>query len=490
MLKKTPSIIFLIIQLVAEALLIFTMISSDMFPMTYIAVAAALGAILLLLSIALAFFKIEDKKDSSIIARRIIAIVIAIVVLVIAIFAYLVMNKVGDTVSNITENNTVKKAVGVYVLADDPAKTIGDTAYYDFGYATDFETGNVENAIKEINGKIGGEISAEPYESSFEMVQGLYDGDIDAIIMDESYASIIEDQDEYEDFSEKTKIIYEYAIVSESTNNDNKKSGDLSAFVVYLSGSDTRSQKLSVSRSDVNILMAVNTETKEIVLINTPRDYYVPISRSSSGARDKLTHCGIYGIDCSMDTLSAFYGQNIDYYAQINFTGFKTLVDAIGGVTVYADTGFSVAGVTINQGENYLNGREALIFARDRKHQSGGDRGRGKNQMKIITAVIDKMSAGTILANYSDILNSLQGMFVTDMSPEDINTLIKMQLGDMAKWNVHSYAVTGSDGSNTTYSIPGANAYVMYPDQQMVSHASDLMSRVLAGEKLTDDDVK
>ena len=489
MLKKTLPIIFLIIQLAAEALLIFAMATSDMFPMSYIVAAAVFGVILMLLAAALDFFRIDDKSENSVIARRVVAIVLAIMILVIAIFAYLVMNKVGDTVSSITENNkTVTKAIGVYVLKDDPAKTIGDAAYYAFGYETNFSVDNIQNAISDINSKISREIDADTYEDAMEMMKDFYSGRIDAIIMDESYASIIEDQDEYADFADETKIIYEYEIVSEANNK--KNNGDLSSFVVYISGSDTRSKKLSVSRSDVNILMAVNTKTKEILLLNTPRDYYVPISRSSNGTRDKLTHCGIYGIDCSMDTLSAFYGQNIDYYAQINFTGFKTLVDAIGGVSVYADTGFSAGGVTINKGENYLHGREALVFARDRHHQAGGDRGRGENQMKVIAALVNKLSAGTILANYSDILNSLQGMFVTDMSSEQINTLIKMQLSDMASWNIHSYAVTGSDGSNVTYSMPGTHCYVMYPNQQMVDHASDLMGRVLAGEKLTDKDVE
>lgn len=489
MLKKTPSIIFIVVQFVAEALLIFTMISSDMFPMIYIVAAAVVGILLLLASAALAFYKLEEKSESSIIARRIAAIALAVILSAVAIFACLVMNKVGNTVSGITSDNTVKKIVGVYVLADDPAKTIGDVAYYSFGYSSNYDAENTNKAIKDINSKIGREIDAKDYEDSMEMVRDLYNCGIDAIILDESYASLIEDQDEFADFMDDTKIVYEFEIVTEA-NNAKKPSGDLSSFVVYLSGSDTRNKKLSISRSDVNILMTVNTKTKEILLVNTPRDYYVPISKSSSGTRDKLTHCGIYGIDCSIDTLAAFYKQDIDYYAQINFTGFETLIDSIGGVTVNADAAFSNSKVSVTEGENHLNGSQALAFARDRHHQAGGDRGRGKNQMKLIAAVIDKMSAGTILANYSSILESLQGMFVTNMPSEDINALIKMQLSDMSSWHIHSYSVTGSDGSSTTYSMPGTRAYVMYPDQKMVDHVTDLMTKVLKGEKITDADVK
>ena len=65
---------------------------------------------------------------------------------------------------------------------------------------------------------------------------------------------------------------------------------------VYISGSDTREDTLpGLSRSDVNILASINTTSREILLVSTPRDYYVPLS-VSSGVPDKLTHAGIYGV--------------------------------------------------------------------------------------------------------------------------------------------------------------------------------------------------
>ena len=328
-------------------------------------------------------------------------------------------------------------------------------------------------------------------------------GEVDAIIVNESYASIISDQEEFAGFNGDTKIIYEYEIESAAKDKADKpkknKNSDLKSFIIYLSGSDTTSRSLSGGRSDVNILMVVNTETKEILLINTPRDYYVPISVSGYGARDKLTHCGIYGVNCSMDSLANLYSTDVDYYARINFTGFATLIDAIGGITVYADEAFcntsdnpllDGTSLVIQKGENNLNGAQALAFARERVSVSGGDNGRGINQMKMITAVIDKMSAGTILKNYSDILESLEGMFATDMPSKDITKLVKMQLNDMASWNIHSYAATGYGGMSVTYSMPGTNLYVTYPDQASVDRAAKLIDRVIAGKTLTDDDVK
>jgi LCP family protein required for cell wall assembly len=264
---------------------------------------------------------------------------------------------------------------------------------------------------------------------------------------------------------------------------------NLKPFVVYVSGSDTYgSQIVKTGRSDVNILAVVNPMTKQVLLINTPRDYYVE-NTAGGGARDKLTHCGIYGAECSMQALGDLYGMGIDYYAKINFTGFETLIDAIGGITVYSDVSFSKPNVTVYEGENYFNGSQALAFARERKLLAGGDNARGKNQMKVIKAVLQKMMSGAIITKYAEVLDSLEGMFETSMDRSEINSLVKMQLSDMASWNIQSFAVTGEGDSKTNYSLPGMSVYVMLPDEELVAQASGLINKVVNGEILTEADL-
>ena len=258
--------------------------------------------------------------------------------------------------------------------------------------------------------------------------------------------------------------------------------------LIYLSGSDTRDQMLTTSRNDVNILAVVNPNTKQILLINTPRDYYIG-NPAGGGAKDKLTHCGIYGIDCSMEALAGLYQEEINYYAQINFTGFKTLIDAIGGVTVYSDTAFKAINTEIHVGNNDLDGAGALDFARARHALSGGDNDRGKHQMGVIRAVVQKLSAGTILTHYAEIMDSLAGMFITDMSSGDVSSLVRMQLSDLAKWDVFTYAVTGTGGRAETYSMPGWSLYVMYPNEETVAHATELIDKMVDGETLTENDI-
>lgn len=260
-------------------------------------------------------------------------------------------------------------------------------------------------------------------------------------------------------------------------------------FIVYISGSDTRNNTVGTNeRSDVNILMVVNPNSHQILLLNTPRDYYV--YNPARGGMDKLTHCGLNGVENSMEALGNLYEVDVNYDVRINFTGLETLVDEVGGITVHCDTSFtSDDGIHFNAGDNYLNGTEALSFARDRHNQADGDNGRGRNQMYVIQAIISKATSDpTVLANYSDILSAMQGMMLTSLSDSEIRSLVRMQADDMHGWNVQQYAVTGSNGNDYCVAA-GQSLYVMYPNQDSVNRAIDLVQRVLDGDTLTADDV-
>lgn len=250
-------------------------------------------------------------------------------------------------------------------------------------------------------------------------------------------------------------------------------------FVVYISGIDTWGSVGKKSRSDVNILAVVNTVTKKVLLVSTPRDYYVPLS-ISGGVRDKLTHAGIYGINTSMETLELLYGVDISYYVRMNFTGFVGMIDALGGVDVYSDSAFSVGDAfSYTEGINHMSGIEALAFSRERYTFAGGDRARGTHQMEVIKAVLQKCASSSILYNYSDVMNSMSGCFSTNMPQDKIASLVRMQLNDMAQWEITSMSVDGTGASRTTYTVPSKKAYVMIPDENTVQAAKESIAAVL-----------
>ena len=263
-------------------------------------------------------------------------------------------------------------------------------------------------------------------------------------------------------------------------------------FVVYLSGVDNRGELTEKARSDVNILAVVNPTTKQAALINTPRDYYVDLAGTDS--KDKLTHAGLYGVETSMATLGNLYGVDVEHYLRINFAGFINIIDAIGGVDVYSDQAFTSVGspgyydpTTFAEGWNHLDGKSALAFARERHAFKTGDIQRGINQMKVIDAVANKLKSPALLMGFSKLMDAAADCFVTSLSQEQISALVRMQLGDLANWDIQSYTVTGSGAKSTKcYSAKGQSLYVMKPDENSVNEAKALIAAVLGGEdKLT-----
>lgn len=512
-----------VLQFAVETLTFYTVARLNMLPDQYLWI---IGGAFAFLWILMGLLLLPGKSNAGGIRRGIAALLI-LVICVGCTAVVTVVSDVYDTMQGVmgnqpgTEDNKPKRSI--YVLTEDPAQTIMDAKGYTFGVVENFDTANVQQVLDAIEAVHGEAPKTQACSSITAMVDALYAGEVEAIIVSEANLLILETSDAYEDFDTRARLLHEVEIdeqlpppateppaptdpedpTGEATEPPAPTEPDVTVptiaepqditntpFLVYIAGSDARSYYLNRSRNDVNILAVVNPETKQILLINTPRDYFVK-NPAGNDVRDKLTHCGIYGVENSALALANLYGDRVDYYAQINFTGFETFIDAIGGITVYSDVSFQITnGYWISKGENYLDGETALSFARERYNLAGGDESRGENQMKVIRAVIQKMTSGTtIITRYAEILDSLEGMFSTNMSMDELSQLVKMQLNDMASWNVMTYAVSGNGDSQITYSAPGEWLYVMWPDEEMVEHAKELIDRVIAGEILTQEDL-
>ena len=487
----TFSAVFLALLVISFGWLTFSIARLNMLPTKIMWV---LAGVLVLAAFLFGVWIFAPMKKGKGKVRRVLAFVTALAFSIGGFAASGVINKAYETMRAVTNVDEDAECVGVYVMANDSAQTLEDARDYTFAATASYDWKNTQAAMEAMGDELGTPLAMQMFDSVAAMVDALYNGDVSALIVNQAYVSILEDMEAYEMFSTDTRLLYEYKIPKAKPSLFNKgsdaKGGLNDPFTLYISGSDARSEYLSTSRSDVNILITVNPKTKQVLLVNTPRDYYIP-NPAAGGDEDKLTHCGIYGVETSIQALADLYDVEVPYYAQINFTGFETLIDAIGGITVYSDTAYDTrhGNATIVEGENHLNGREALGFARERYALEGGDNDRGKNQMKVIEAVIDKLTSGALISNYSDVLDSLQGMFVTNVTHKEISSFVKNQLTGMTDWEVHSYAVTGSGGSNTTASAPGFECYVMYPHEDTVAHATELMDAVLEGETLTEADI-
>lgn len=468
--KRSERNIFLrkmitLLQLVTLAGLVAAFLLNKMLPMKYLAMAAGVLFVMWLICFGLQFVK----------SKVHLAGVVLSIILSIAQFAgifYLSMaNNLMDDIGG--ARYKIDNMV-VVVKAEDSAETIQDAAEYHFGVQYILDQNNTNQTISDIEKEIGSSLSTEKYAGLQEMATALLDGEVQAAIYNEAYTDVIEES--IEDYSSKVKVIYQYGIETEIE----KEEVDISkAFNVYISGIDVAGAISRNSRSDVNIIMTINPDTKQILLTTTPRDFYVEIPGISGGSKDKLTHAGIYGVDASMRTLETLYGIDISYYARVNFTSLVKIVDALGGVDVESEHSFSAGGYQFNKGTNHLNGEQALAFSRERKSFAGGDRQRGKNQEAVIEAILEKAMSPAILTNANQIIASVSDCIETNMTRDEMAKFINMQLNDSAFWNIESQAADGQGSTASCYSSGSQQLYVMIPDETVMANAKQKMQDVL-----------
>lgn len=382
--------------------------------------------------------------------------------------------RVKDTLEEITQTSVPVRELGVYVLEDDPAQELKDTAGYPFGALED------EDGLALLEQALGQAPSWEGYPTPFALADALRKGECRAVLLEEAYQRSLSDARGYEWTETGMRKVGSLQMEKEETVSLAAPEGEQESFLLYLSGNDTFGDVSTLSRSDVNILAAVNIRTKKMTLVATPRDFYVSFSQTG-GAKDKLTHAGIYGVEASVDALENLYGLDISYYLRMNFTGFVEVIDALGGVSVYSDREFTVENIrTYEEGYNQLTGIEALAFARERMSFPEGDYQRAKNQMEVIRAVAEKASSPALLENLSKVLDAVEGNFQTNLPRDQILALAPALAGD---WDISSYTTSGWSDYRETYSMPGAELYVILPDEASVEEAASLLKETLEGEE-------
>lgn len=409
------------------------------------------------------------------------------------LYGVVAVNSVQSALSKIVGKMTETEITEVRVMNDNPATSMGDTRGYTFGYIADADTKNTQSILDEIS-KSFGTIKSKGYDSMTALADALYDDEVDAILINQGYVDLLTEKDGYTDFRDQTRVLYTYTTTHEVDPIVPNTSITKEPFVVYCSGIDARVDDISAkSRSDVNILAVVNPTTKQILLVNTPRDYYLPLARN--GELDKLTHAGLYGIDESMKVLGNLYGVQADYYVRVNFAGLVKIVDALGGVDIESDANFSCVPMetpdgngdytyqkySFTKGINHVNGSQALAFARERKAFADGDNRRGQHQMTVIKAILNKACSSAVLTKYQELLKAASDAFITNMPYADISSLVQMQLGDMADWNITTYAVSGEGSTEYCYAL-GDKAWVMIKDSSKVNTAKNMIQQVINGE--------
>lgn len=456
-----------LIQLILAVGLIAVIWNSGLVPTKYL--VAIIIVLLILFGVTFGLQYVKNKV-------YIVGIVLSIILSILQAIGIVYMLKADKLMADVGGANYKTDNMIVVVKKDNPASNLMDASMYRFGTQTAVDQENTQTMLDNINKALGREVKVEQYGTVQELANALLEGRVDAAVYNQALDGLITDS--IEDYSDKVRVLYHYGIETELE----QETADVGEpFNVYISGIDVDGPIATNSRSDVNIIMTVNPNTKKILLTTTPRDYYVQIPDISGEQRDKLTHAGIYGVDASMRTLEQLYGIDISYYARVNFSSLVKIVDTLGGVDVDSDFEFTAGGYQFKKGMNHLDGKQALVFSRERYSFEDGDNQRGKDQEKVLTAILNKAMSPAILSNASALIADVSDSVQTNMTQEEMAKFIKMQLNDGASWTIESQAASGTGDTQACYSSGDQPLYVMWPDEAVVQSISAKMNEILNG---------
>lgn len=458
-----------ILYAILALILLFTMFNYNFLSFRFLNIIITIG---LLVVLAISIFLQKTKKSP--LLTTVVLVIFSLVSLV-GIFGFKQMIDITNRMNQTAAFSEVEMSIVVPKESD-----IKDVSQLTSVQApTKVDKNNIETLMSALKKDKKVDVKVDDVASYQEAYDNLKSGKSKAMVLSGSYASLLESVDS--NYASNLKTIYTYKI--KKKNNNSAKQVDSKVFNIYISGIDTYGSISTVSRSDVNIIMTVNMNTHKILLTTTPRDAYVKIPGGGADQYDKLTHAGIYGVETSEQTLENLYGIKIDYYARINFTSFLKLIDQLGGVTVHNDQAFtSLHGkFDFPVGDIQMNSEQALGFVRERYSLDGGDNDRGKNQEKVISAIVNKLASLKSVSNFTSIVNNLQDSVQTNMSLDTINALANTQLDSGSKFTVTSQAVTGtgSTGQLTSYAMPNSSLYMMKLDDSSVASASQAIKNLM-----------
>ena len=399
-------------------------------------------------------------------------------------------HKVGD----------VKNTVSIIVREDSKFKDLSSLKGKKVGRLNNVDkvgTGKLLKAIKKEKGD--DYFNIKKYDGALSEVEALYNGEIDAMILNESYRGNITSVEEYEHFSTDTRVIYTTTYYT-TKKNDSLVVSDITKnpFTILISGNDTTGDVSELSRSDVNMLVTINPKTSTILLTSMSRDTYVETVCDAdgdvacpNGQMDKITHTGIYGLNTTRETVENFYDLKVNYSYRVNFTSVIDVVDALDGIDLNVEEGEQCDLFWANMkpglpvGQHHVDGETALAFARERKAYVDGDYQRVRNQQKVLQAIINRAISSSVLVNYTSFINSLQSAFETNMTYDEITDLIKYELQTKPEWKFETYQISGI-GDELLCASLGQSASVQIPDLNTVRIAREKIQAVMDGKSSYD----
>jgi len=454
----------LAMKVLALILLCTALFTNHILPVTYLIGIGAVEILLLLL-----------------VWRRKVLQIFVVIVMIISSFGLLYSENIIARL--ITYNPLATNSVSFFTLKESPILTIKSAVTKKIATSSLVEAKLIEVIQTQLD-KQGYKQTLSTFEGVTEGIDELYNGTIDVLVLDEAYIDTILLIDQ--DFLLKTKVIWAIQNTVERVPIVSEKDVLTESFTLYIEGNDEYGALRTQGRNDVNILMTINPITHSIKMVSIPRDSYVALNKTSCGlspylsnTMDKLTHAGVWstGVNCIIGTLEDTFNIKIDYYLQMNFSSFKGIIKALGTIEVFNAQAFTedISGLKYHyeQGNIELDSQRAIYFARQRHGFLLGDLQRVKNQQEVIKGIINKITDISTLTKIESIVSAVQGTIDTNMLPEEIMALARMQIQNLSfGWSLSSFDLTGHSDSQGTLTMGfGRPLYVFQLDPESVAAA-------------------
>lgn len=410
----------------------------------------------------------------------------------------------NTTLETVTDQgNKAKNTVSVVVLNSSGLENVNSLEGSKLGVLKTIGNEATKKSLTDLK-KNNVTYTKKTYDNMLGMLKALYDGEVDAIVLNEAYRSNVCDLEDYANFNNDTKVIHKTVYYTKE-NSSSLAVSDITSkpFNILISGNDSFGSLDENSRSDVDMLVTINPVTSTILLTSIPRDSYIKEVCNdyacNYGVYDKLTHTGIYGVDTTKDTIENLLDIDINYVYRVNFTSMIDIVDALGGVDVTVPEGMAVSKFYTNsnlegvhEGENHLDGKRALAYSRERKAYLDGDLQRARNQQQVLQAMFKKATSPEIIKNYTSLLKALIGAFDTNMTTKEITSFIKYQIQAKPSWKFEQFVLKGDNDLKMSAEL-GSEVSVVILYDSYINIAHDKIQAVLDGQSSdtveADDDV-
>lgn len=459
--------------------------------------------ILVLILLTLIFVLLINFSTHGLVSKILCSLMVVVLSAVYGLGNYYLYST-NTTLKTVTDQgNKAKNTVSVVVLNSSGLENVNSLEGSKLGVLKTIGNEATKKSLTDLK-KNNVTYTKKTYDNMLGMLKALYDGEVDAIVLNEAYRSNVCDLEDYANFNNDTKVIHKTVYYTKE-NSSSLAVSDITSkpFNILISGNDSFGSLDENSRSDVDMLVTINPVTSTILLTSIPRDSYVKEVCNdyacNYGVYDKLTHTGIYGVDTTKDTIENLLDIDINYVYRVNFTSMIDIVDALGGVDVTVPEGMAVSKFYTNstlegvhEGTNHLDGKRALAYSRERKAYLDGDLQRARNQQQVLQAMFKKATSPEIIKNYTSLLKALIGAFDTNMTTKEITSFIKYQIQAKPSWKFEQFVLKGDNDLKMSAEL-GSEVSVVILYDSYINIAHDKIQAVLDGQSSdtveADDDV-